>query len=178
MSASDLLWVVTKETHLLVILHHILPNPLFVFLQELTFHWLLTDRTGKWLGLFSWSHDNKHGSQFPLMFRLGGCQFTSKRPVSAAPASQIVNIMDPVLRKISHILGLDINEILTSRAVNQLRGCPRLALWFAFLFCLKCMSRWSSNFFFPVASSEKRRPDCLHRTVRFRKSSSKSGLYL
>ena len=40
------------------------------------------------------------------------------------------------------------------------------------------MSRWSSSFFFPVASSEKRRPHCLHWTVRFRKSSSKSGLYL
>src|ERR1700753_3690128 len=118
MLASDLMWVVTKETHLLVILHHILPNPLFVFLQELTFHWLLTDRTGEWLGLFSWSHDNKHGSQFPLMFRLGGCKFTSKQPVSTALAFQIVDIVCPVLRKISHILRLDINEILTSRAVN------------------------------------------------------------
>ena len=89
----------TKETHLLVLLHHILPNTLFVFLQELTFHWPLTDRTGKWLGLFSWSHDSKHGSQFPLMFRLGGCQFSSKWPVSTALLFQIVDIANPVLDK-------------------------------------------------------------------------------
>ena len=101
-----------KGTHLIVLLHRILPNPLFVFLQELTLHRLLTNRAGKWLGLFSWSHDNEHGSQFPLKFRLllGDRQFTSKRSVCTALAFQIADIVNPVLRKISQFLELEIKR--------------------------------------------------------------------
>lgn len=35
----------TTITYLVILLHRVLPNPFLLILQELTLHWLLTDRT-------------------------------------------------------------------------------------------------------------------------------------